>query len=636
MARNVVEIILAGKDEASRVISGVEGKMGGLGKAAKVAGAAVAAGLALAVTASVRLAQSVGKSGDEIAKMSRRTGLATEALSQLAFAAEQSGTDVQTLENGFRRLQRNVSDAEAGLTTSIRAFERLNIEWKTSDGRLRELDDLLPEIADGMNQLETDTERAATAQELFGRAGTALIPLLAEGSKGIADLRIEADALGRTWSGPAAKAAEDFVDAQNRMKSSLTGVKNLIGQELMPIFTDIADRVSTWVSTNRELIAQDLKQFFENAIEAAGEFARVMGKVIEVTGEFFFFFSEEGKIYARLVDLAKEREKLLKKQSRVQWGLNQLEEGQLSLADRLNISTTDGLNPLKFRESAQRRLLELQGELNDLQNEEIGLNILLREQSGELSDEEQARAEAARAAAAAAAEEREREIAQRLEIARILEEAEAAVAEGHEFRVQMRREEAEIEFKYIDKREELEAANHAQRMKEIGDRRLKTLALFDDIGNAIATTAADSFTTFLNTGKMSMDKFGEHAKRVLTKLALHKFFKFLANATTGGAGGGIFGTLAGFFGQQGGFVPGYQSGGFVGGLGSGDRVHAMLEPGELIIPKRMAEKLMAGGGGSGGGGDHFHFHTQMPMSTEQQVEAARWIDDVLIERGRSF
>ncbi len=44
--------------------------------------------------------------GDQLAKMSARTGISVESLSELGYAAQQSGTDMETLEGGVRKLQK--------------------------------------------------------------------------------------------------------------------------------------------------------------------------------------------------------------------------------------------------------------------------------------------------------------------------------------------------------------------------------------------------------------------------------------------------------------------------------------------------------------------------------------------------
>jgi hypothetical protein len=57
--------------------------------------------------------------GDDMAKMSARTGVAVEALSQLRFAAERSGAGAEDLERGLRTMNRNVIEAARGSATTL-------------------------------------------------------------------------------------------------------------------------------------------------------------------------------------------------------------------------------------------------------------------------------------------------------------------------------------------------------------------------------------------------------------------------------------------------------------------------------------------------------------------------------------
>src|SRR4051812_35179549 len=47
--------------------------------------------------------------GDKLEKMSQRTGIGVETLSQIAYAAQQSGTDIASLEDTIKQMQRSLS-----------------------------------------------------------------------------------------------------------------------------------------------------------------------------------------------------------------------------------------------------------------------------------------------------------------------------------------------------------------------------------------------------------------------------------------------------------------------------------------------------------------------------------------------
>ena len=164
------------------------------------------AGLGAAITAPFALAtRTFGKVGDDLDKLSRRVGISVEALSELGFAAQQSGTDMGTLERGIRSMQRNITDLGRGLSTQKDAFGALGLTFQ-------DLADLSPEeqftrIAAGLAKIENATERSARAQVIFGRAGSQLLPLLQDGAAGVAALRQEARDLGLTISTDTAKIA---------------------------------------------------------------------------------------------------------------------------------------------------------------------------------------------------------------------------------------------------------------------------------------------------------------------------------------------------------------------------------------------------------------------------------------------
>src|SRR5690554_4416022 len=73
------------------------------------------------------LAQNTANAGDQIQKMALRTGFSTEALSEYKHAADLSGTSIESLENGVKRMQRSIYDAERGLSTATEALGAMGL-----------------------------------------------------------------------------------------------------------------------------------------------------------------------------------------------------------------------------------------------------------------------------------------------------------------------------------------------------------------------------------------------------------------------------------------------------------------------------------------------------------------------------
>ena len=101
-----------------------------LGKTAKVAGAALA-GVGVAAGAMTKKFLSAG---DDLDKMSGRTGIAVEELQKFGFAAEQSGTDLATFEKAILKQSKILNDAKDGLASATDSLDALGVSVEDLDG----------------------------------------------------------------------------------------------------------------------------------------------------------------------------------------------------------------------------------------------------------------------------------------------------------------------------------------------------------------------------------------------------------------------------------------------------------------------------------------------------------------------
>lgn len=210
-----------------------------IGAAAKKMGAIAGVGVVATSTALLALAKSAAATGDDFHKMALRTGASTEALSELAFAAEQSGSDIDTVERGFKGMARSILNAERGLSTSVDSFDMIGLSIQQLQGLNPE--DQFTLIAQKLSEVADPTQRAALSMQIFGKAGADLGPLLQEGASGIAALRNEANSLGRTVTQTEADNAAAFTDSLNRLQSAFGGVTRSIGSAVIPYLTNVMD-----------------------------------------------------------------------------------------------------------------------------------------------------------------------------------------------------------------------------------------------------------------------------------------------------------------------------------------------------------------------------------------------------------
>lgn len=179
--------------------------------------------------------------GIEVDKVRKITGMTAETITSLAYAAEQEHTSIESLQTGWRRLSKAMSDADDGLLESKRTFDTLGISIYDNEGQLKSMELMTLEIADAFKGMENDTKKAAMAQELFGRSGSEMIPFLEMGADKIRTLQEEAVELGIVMSDEMVDNSKKFGDQMTFMSTALKGVAVAITTDLLPSLIDFSD-----------------------------------------------------------------------------------------------------------------------------------------------------------------------------------------------------------------------------------------------------------------------------------------------------------------------------------------------------------------------------------------------------------
>jgi TP901 family phage tail tape measure protein len=244
-----------------------------IGTKVSAVGAAITAPFALATKQFISI-------GDQLDKMSRRTGVSVEALSKLGYAAELSGGSLEAVERLMKGLARSLYQAGQDSKESVEALEAVG----TSFAELAELDaeQRLIRLADGLSNIEDPTRRAGLAMKVFGKAGTELLPMFEGGAAGMAALTGEAAQFNRVWSTVDASRAAELTDALSRLKSAIVGLSiqaaSSFADQLIEITNNLAKMTATagrWIRQNSQFIP---------AVVAAGAALTGLGAALATTG----------------------------------------------------------------------------------------------------------------------------------------------------------------------------------------------------------------------------------------------------------------------------------------------------------------------------------------------------------------
>ena len=259
---------LSSLDKVDKKGAGVGETLGKMVGTAAKWGAAIGAAAVAAGTALFKLAENTSNVASEINDMSERTGLNTDRLQELKYATGQVGVEFSSLTTATKGLTNYLADASAGGKLQTDTFKKLDIELKNTDGTLRKMDDVFPEVINRLADMTDITQRNAIANDIFGKSATELVPLLNQGSAGIKALSDKAHELGIVMSGEDIKAGDEFGDSLDSVKAAAGGVLNQIGSLLIPMFQKLA----SWILSNMPQIRETIKNVFDNigkAIETA-------------------------------------------------------------------------------------------------------------------------------------------------------------------------------------------------------------------------------------------------------------------------------------------------------------------------------------------------------------------------------
>ncbi len=255
--RAYVEMSL--QDKFSKQLDATAKKLKSFGESlAKIGAVAFSAGAGI-IAPLTGAAIQFASMGDQLNKASQRTGIAVEALSELKYAAEQSDLSFEELEGSIRKMEKAIFEAENGSKSAREALASIGLTVKQLRGLTP--DQQFEKIADGLNRIKDPGAKAAVAMEVFGKSGTALLPLMADGAAGIRQLRQQAEQLGLVISKEDAEAATLFGDTLDDLWKQIKAMSFQVGaavanalQPFAGAARNVTATIIRWTSEHRSLV----------------------------------------------------------------------------------------------------------------------------------------------------------------------------------------------------------------------------------------------------------------------------------------------------------------------------------------------------------------------------------------------
>lgn len=219
--RQTSAAVSSGFDSVQGVFSALQGRV--------VALAAVMAGGAFfkeAIAATNKLTA-------ESMSLGKRLGLTGEDASALNTALGDIGSDSDTYIGAFDKFAKQLKTNEAGL-------QEMGLKTRDANGHLRDSKTLFQEALGVVGQYKPGLDQTTAAMTLFGKGVDDAMKLQRLNNGVIDEAKAKNEELGLTLTQEGVNSSKAYKAAMNDVGDVLLGIKNAIGQAVMPVFTRLA------------------------------------------------------------------------------------------------------------------------------------------------------------------------------------------------------------------------------------------------------------------------------------------------------------------------------------------------------------------------------------------------------------
>lgn len=219
---------------------------------------------------------------DAIGKLADQTGVSEEAIQAYSLAAQLSGVSTDEFARSLQKMTIRLGEIKEGADSD--PFAKLGLS--VSELQKQDAAATFESIAESIASLSTDAERAAAANQIFGRTGVTLLPLLNQGAEALKAQREEAEALGIVLTGKQVDAVEAMNDSFTKIGATLGGIVAQVTSYLAPTIEKISNQVlemvkQIGVENITTTITEALFSFADSFLSGLKVLVEVLGQIAD-------------------------------------------------------------------------------------------------------------------------------------------------------------------------------------------------------------------------------------------------------------------------------------------------------------------------------------------------------------------
>ena len=240
---------------------------------AKKAVMAIGAAAVAAAAGVFKLVKDAGVAADALITLSNKTGISTQQLQEMEYAARFVDVEVETMTGSMMKLTKNMDMARKGSKDQAKAFAKLGVEFKNQDGSLRNAKDVWEDAIGALGAVGNEADRDALAMNLFGKSAAELNPLIKAGTDELKRLGKEAQGMGIIMSDESVAALGKFDDKMQVLGASTQGLGNAIAIAALPVMDDLISTVQNLTQAALENLVpamENVAEWFQQSLTNGG------------------------------------------------------------------------------------------------------------------------------------------------------------------------------------------------------------------------------------------------------------------------------------------------------------------------------------------------------------------------------
>ena len=223
--------------------------------------AAISAAAAGALVGLGALVVKSGEFADELLTMSQQTGLSTDTLQEMRYAAEGVDVPLETIVSSVRKMKSHLDDSSG-------VWDQLGVEVRNQKGEYRDIEDIFFDSVTALGDMENETQRDVMAMNLFGRSADELAGILDDGGAKLRELGQEAHSIGAIIPEDDLQTLSEFNDKIEQMKVQLSTAGAQLAVPVLEAMGPVIDSVCSALSALGQALANVNPKFIQIAVVA--------------------------------------------------------------------------------------------------------------------------------------------------------------------------------------------------------------------------------------------------------------------------------------------------------------------------------------------------------------------------------